>query len=242
MFLHTNFLTSTSRILASASASAHLIMWSTATITNLWFLVARGNSSIIFSPHYAKGHRILIGFKLPAGWCIKGACFWHCSHFWTYLSTSLCIYGHQNPWVIARWANERPPTWLLQTPLWSLVKSSSILLGCKHWRYSPSKDLWYSVWSTDNQYRAAIQRTLSASFPSASTRPSAKKSMIGSIQQGSNTATTETFALTSMLGSATTLHFNQSWYFLGQWWRQGGQRICMSVFPPSNLNDFYLMN
>jgi len=65
---------------------------------------------MISRPYYAKGHGLLMGFKLPTGWCINGACFWHCSHFPTYSAASLCICGHQNLWVIAQWANECPPT------------------------------------------------------------------------------------------------------------------------------------
>lgn len=65
MLLHTNFLTSTSRILANASASAHLVKLSTATITNLRFPVDRGNEQTMSSPHCVKGHGLLIGFRFP---------------------------------------------------------------------------------------------------------------------------------------------------------------------------------
>ena len=66
MFLHTNFLTYTSWILANALASAYLVKLSTATRTNLLFPIARGNGPTMSSPHYAKGHGLLIEFKLPA--------------------------------------------------------------------------------------------------------------------------------------------------------------------------------
>lgn len=102
-----------------------------------------------------------------------------------------------------RWANERPLTWLPQTPSWSSVKSSSTLLGCKYQRYDPPKDLRNKMRSIDNQY-AAIRCTLSASFPPVGTQSSTKRSIIESIQQGSNTATTEIVILASMLGPFTT--------------------------------------
>ena len=89
------------------------------------------------------------------------------------------------------------------TPSCSSAKSSSILLGCKHCRLGLSKDLRYSLRSVDNQYRAAIRRTFSASFSSAGKQSSAKKLMIGSIQHGSIVVTCETPTPTLILGSAT---------------------------------------
>lgn len=172
--------------------------------TNLQFPVARGNEPTISSPHYVKGHGLLIRFKLLASWCIKRECFWHCLHFGTYSVASFCICGHQNSWVIAQWANEHPPIWLPQTPSWSLVRSSSTLLGCKQRKYGPPKDLRYKMQSVDNQYWEVMRRTLSASFVSTGTWSSTKKLTIGSIQHGLAIATARTLILTSMLGSFTT--------------------------------------
>ena len=99
--------------------------------------MARGNWPRISSPNYAKGQGLLTGFRQLASWWIKGACFWHCSHFRTYSAASFCICSHQNPWVIARCASECPPTWLPYTPSCSSSKSSLTFLGCKHRRYAP---------------------------------------------------------------------------------------------------------
>ena len=97
MFFHTNFLTSTSLILASASVSAHLVKYSIATNTNLLLPVAWGKGPRISSPHCANGQALLTGFSWPVGWWIRGACLWHCSYFRTYSAASFCIWGHQNP-------------------------------------------------------------------------------------------------------------------------------------------------
>ena len=100
------------------------------------------------------------------------------------LAASLCIRGHQNPWVIARCASERPPTWLSHTPSYSLAKSPLTFSRCKHKRYGPPKDLWYNLRFADSQYWLTTWRTLLASFSSSGTWSSAKKSIIGSIQHG----------------------------------------------------------
>ena len=52
----------------------------------------------------------------------------------TYSAASLCICGHQNPWVIALCAKDRPPTWPPHTPSCSSVRSSLTFSRCKHKR------------------------------------------------------------------------------------------------------------
>src|ERR1035438_9418445 len=65
-------------ILARASASTHLVKYSTATMRNLHCLVAVGKGPTMSIPHKSNGHALEIGICLFAGVLIYLLWYWHC--------------------------------------------------------------------------------------------------------------------------------------------------------------------
>ena len=154
--------------------------------TSKYFLfpAALGNGLTISKPYCAKGQGLERGFRNPPGWCVFEANLWHWSHFFVYSSASFCMFGHQQPWVMALWVRDLPPIWLPQIPSCNSTRSNSNASGCMHSRYGSKKNHLYNFWSSDRQNQGAFRSIFSASYLSYGKTFLLWNWMMGSIQLG----------------------------------------------------------
>ena len=122
---------------------------------NLRLPVAQGNGPRMSSPHYAKGQGLLTDSN---GLLVSGSM----GHAFGTVHIYVHTLRHRSASVATRILESlldvpmNIPSHDCHTPHHkNSARSSLTLLGCKHKRYGPPKDLQYSLRFPDNQYRVA---------------------------------------------------------------------------------------
>jgi len=109
-------------ITATGSTSIHFVKYSIATIRYFNCRIAWGKGPRMSIPQVWNEQRLNMECSSSAGsWC-QSACFWHCSHLFTYMWLSSFNVGQKYLARVTLRERAFPPMWLLQMPSCSLDK------------------------------------------------------------------------------------------------------------------------